>query len=170
MPELSYKNNSLFQKPPNTKTLSKDHHLKLIKQRKDERSKQVKQHQKHPSWWTPVWRGLIADPEGKHRKRMSSAIWIYLYLLLYMNRTTGLVFRTQKIIASDTGFSLRAVQRHVSRLRRFDYIATEKHGSGLKIKIINWKSFKKINPIEKSPWLNSNTQSDQKLRRKKTLT
>lgn len=95
-----------------------------------------------------MWRGLVADNEGKHRKAMGSAIWIYLYLLMYMKRTSGLVFRQQSVIAKETGFSIRAVQKHFARLKKANYIATEKIGSSLKIHITNWKTFRDHKPNE----------------------
>jgi hypothetical protein len=102
---------------------------------------------KRNSWWSPLWRGLVADSEGKHRKTMGSAIWTYLYLLMYMKRASGLVFRQQAIIAKETGFSIRAIQKHLAKLKRANYISTEKTGNSLKIHITNWKTFRdhKIN-------------------------
>ncbi len=89
-----------------------------------------------------MWRGLVADTESKHRKIMGSAIWVYLYLLMYMKRSSGLVFRQQSVIAKETGFSIRAVQKHFARLKKANYISTEKTGNSLKIHITNWKTFR----------------------------
>jgi DNA-binding transcriptional ArsR family regulator len=97
-----------------------------------------------PNWWTPLWRGLIADTESKHRKAMGSAIWLYLYLLTYSNRITGIVRRTQESIKKDTGYPLRTIQLHLSKLKRTGYLTSEREGRHLKIKILKWKAFKKV--------------------------
>lgn len=101
---------------------------------------------KRNSWWSPLWRGLVADSEGKHRKTMGSAIWTYLYLLMYMKRTSGMVFRQQAVIAKETGYSTRAVQKQLVKLKRANYISTEKIGNSLKIYITNWKTFSDKKP------------------------
>lgn len=94
------------------------------------------------SWWTPLWRGLIADSESKHRKLMGSAVWLYLYLLTYSNRQTGIVRRTQESIKKDTGYPLRTIQFHLSKLKQCGYITSEREGRHLKVKVIKWKGFK----------------------------
>jgi DNA-binding transcriptional ArsR family regulator len=92
------------------------------------------------SWWIPIWKGLVTD-DGKHRKTIGSSIWVYLYLLLYMNHSSGLVFRTQKEISLETGLGLRSVQKHFARLKKHGYVRAEKQGKTLKIFITNWKTF-----------------------------
>jgi len=98
-----------------------------------------------PNWWTPVWRGLIADENSKHRKSMGSAIWLYLYLLTYSNRITGIVRRTQESIKKDTGYPLRTIQFHLKKLKQSGYLTSERESRHLKIKIIKWKGFKDPN-------------------------
>ncbi len=96
---------------------------------------------KPQSWWTPFWRGLVADSSSKHRRAMGPAIWIYLYLLTYANRKTGIVRRTQESMHHDTGYSIRAIQSHLQRLKRHGYIRTEHSGRYLTIYITKWKGF-----------------------------
>lgn len=109
-------------------------------------SKRIKQ----PSnWWTPLWRGLIADQNGKHRKAMGSAVWIFLYLLTYANRNTGIVRRKLSQIAEDTGYPVRTIQRHLKRLVEQDYITISRIKHYLHINIKKWKSFKHTTPNEK---------------------
>lgn len=103
-----------------------------------------------PSWWTPLWRGLVADSESKHRKAMGPAIWLFLYLLIYADRKTGIVHRTQDVIRIDTGFSLRAVQSHLRRLKNNGYISTGKKGIYLAITILRWKGFHNRDKLWKS--------------------
>lgn len=93
------------------------------------------------NWWTPIWRGLVADAEGKHRQRMGSALWLYLYLLAYSNRKTGIVRRTQASIAEDTGYPLRTIQFNLQKLRLQGYLTSERSGRYLKIQICRWKAF-----------------------------
>lgn len=93
-------------------------------------------------WWTPLWRGLIADPHGKHRKAMGSAVWLFLYLLTYANRKTGMVRRKISRIEEDTGYPLRTIQRHLKRLSEQDYITVARIKQYLHIQIKKWKSFK----------------------------
>lgn len=94
-----------------------------------------------PNWWTPLWRGLIADPNSKHRKAMGAALWLYLYLLAYSNRKTGIVRRNQRAIVQDTGYPLRTIQFNLNKLRQKGYLTTERQGRYLKIQITKWKSF-----------------------------
>lgn len=105
---------------------------------------------KPPSWWTPVWRGLVADPESKHRKRMGPAIWLFLYLLVYANRKTGIVRRTQESIRLDTGYSIRAIQSYLRRLKKHGYISTGKTGRYLAITVLGWKGFHNREKLWKS--------------------
>lgn len=105
-------------------------------------SKRLKQ---QPNWWTPLWRGLIADPDSKHRKAMGSAIWIFLYLLTYANRQTGIVRRRISRIREDTGYPLRTIQRHLKHLSERDYIEVSRSNHYLHIQIKKWKSFSHSN-------------------------
>ena len=101
----------------------------------------------HPSWWTSLWRGLIADPEAKHRKAMGSAVWMYLYLLVYANRKTGIVRRPQIAMHIDTGYPIRTIQSQLFKQKKQGYITTEHSGRYLKITILKWKSFHDPNRI-----------------------
>lgn len=105
---------------------------------------------KPPSWWTPLWRGLVADPDSKHRKTMGPAIWLFLYLLVYANRKTGIVRRTQEAIRLDTGYSIRAIQSYLGRLKKQGYISTSKTGRYLAITILKWKGFHNREKLWKS--------------------
>jgi DNA-binding MarR family transcriptional regulator len=96
---------------------------------------------KSKNWWTPIWNGLANDTNGKHRKAMGLSIWVYLYLLSYANRKTGIVHRKQKIIAKETGLPLRTIQRHLKRLAVQKYITLETSERPLQIQIEKWKLF-----------------------------
>jgi len=96
-----------------------------------------------PSWWTPLWQGLVSDKDAKHRNAMGSSIWLFLYLLTYANRKTGVVRRSIESIKLDTGSTLRTINRDLDRLREQDYITILEPKPLLKIRIEKWKEFKK---------------------------
>ena len=96
---------------------------------------------RNPQWWTPVWRGLSADPESKHRSAMGTSLWLYLYLLTYTNRRNGLVRRRMDQIETDTGYPLRTIQRYLKRLVQKNYITFFRSKHYLHITIKRWKSF-----------------------------
>ena len=105
-----------------------------------DRQKQLKK--KSKGWWTPVWKGLAVDIDGKHRKAMGASLWTYLYLLTFVNRKTGVVSRSQEVIAQEMGLPLRTVQRHLKQLSSKKYITLQKPQSYSQIHIEKWKLFK----------------------------
>lgn len=92
-------------------------------------------------WWTPIWRGLIVDENSKHRKAMGASLWLFLYLLTYTNRKTGIVRKKQATIVQETGYPLRTVQRHLKRLSQGGYITYLDSGHFPPIRIEKWKLF-----------------------------
>lgn len=94
-------------------------------------------------WWTPVWNGLPVDPSAKHYKAMGSAVWLYLYLLVFANRTTGNLFRRISTVANDMGLSTRTISRWLSILKTGGYIEARQTRRSLQISITKWKSIKK---------------------------
>lgn len=83
--------------------------------------------------WVGAKGGLIAE---KHYYAMRDAIWLFEWLLL---RQTGLSENgegvvnyghpiTRREISEDTGFADSRIERWTDRLRRTDYIRTEKSG------------------------------------------
>ena len=94
-------------------------------------------------WWTPVWNGLPVDSTAKHYKAIGSAIWLYLYLLIFANRTTGNLFRRIPTIARDMGLSNRTISRWLNNLKTNGYIQTRQTGRSLQISITKWKPIKK---------------------------
>jgi hypothetical protein len=95
------------------------------------------------NWWTPVWRGLVVEPSGKHFKGMGSAVWLYLYFLMYANRGTGTLFRRIATIAGDIGMSTRTVSRWLNILKTGGYVDVRQTGRSLQISVTKWKSIKK---------------------------
>lgn len=95
------------------------------------------------NWWTPLWRGLPVEPTAKHFRTMGSAVWLYLYLLVFANRTTGNLFRRNSTIAQDMGLSSRTVSRWLKILKDGGYIEVRQTGRSLHISITKWKPIKK---------------------------
>jgi DNA-binding transcriptional ArsR family regulator len=94
------------------------------------------------SWWAALWRGLIVDKTAKHYKAMGSAIWLYIYLVLHANRTTGILARKIATIAGDMHMSERTVQSWLARLRKAGYVIVRNSGRSLEIHIQKWKPLK----------------------------
>ena len=90
-------------------------------------------------WWAPVWCGLVADPQGKHVKRLGMAGWLLLYLIVHAQRASGIVITHRATIARRTGVSLRTIQRWLARLRRHAYIEIVADRPSLKIQVKRWK-------------------------------
>lgn len=97
------------------------------------------------SWWFPIWKGLIIDANAKHRKKMGTSIWFYLYLLFSTNRRNGTVSKKQKDIAKDLGLTVRTIQKQLLRLRKNNYITVEKQVKTPKITITKYKVFNQNN-------------------------
>ena len=97
------------------------------------------EHNQQRQWWTPVWKGLVLDPDAKHYRRLKSAVWLYLYFLLSANRATGTLMRKTRTISKDMGLSRDNVIRWMNRLRREGYIDTLSTGRYLTIRVNRWK-------------------------------
>lgn len=96
-------------------------------------------------WWAAVWSGLPVEPTAKHYRAMRNAVWLYLYLLIYANRSTGSLYRHNSTIAGDTGLNPRTVSRWMNALKRGGYIEVRRTGRSLAISITKWKPIKKNN-------------------------
>lgn len=94
------------------------------------------------NWWTPLWQGLVRDQTSKHRKAMGVAVWLYLYLLIYTERKTGIVRRTIQKIHQETGYPLRTIYRYLRILSTNKYITILESKPNLIIRIEKWKEFK----------------------------
>ena len=97
---------------------------------------------KRVNWWTPLWQGLVHDENSKHRKAMGASVWLFLYLLTYTNRQTGIVRRTISNIHGETGLPLRTIHRYLKRLTENSYITILESKPNLTILIEKWKEFK----------------------------
>ena len=98
------------------------------------------------NWWTPVWRGLVVDEQGKHCQAMDGAVWLYLYLLVHADRGTGRVLRRYQTIARDMGRPVATIRRWLSTLRQHDYLTVTHTSHSLVIHIQKWKSLPERKP------------------------
>jgi hypothetical protein len=104
------------------------------------------------SWWAPVWRGLVVDPEGKHCRQMRNAVWLFLHLIIHADRRTGRLKRKCKTIAKEMGVPQKTIQRWLKTLKDGDYIETKNTGRCLEIGIKLWKSLpQSSNLINQNP-------------------
>ena|ERR1044072_2034834 len=94
---------------------------------------------KAKSWWAALWRGLVVDRSAKHYKAMRSAIWLYMYLVLHADRSTGILTRKIATMAKDMQVNPRTVQYWLSRLRKTKYVTVRNSGRALEIHIQKWK-------------------------------
>jgi len=95
-------------------------------------------------WWAPVWVGLINDPQ--HQARMGKAIWLYLHLQLYADRSTGKglgIIKCQDI-ADKTGRDERTIRRNLKKLEDEKYITLTRAPYGFYFQITKWKPIKKV--------------------------
>lgn len=90
-------------------------------------------------WWAPVWKGLVMD-KSVHRKRMGSAVWLFLYLLVNADRKTGSMFRKIKTMTADMGITRDTIMRWLVILREGGYIITTSTGRCLSIQINKWRT------------------------------
>jgi hypothetical protein len=95
------------------------------------------------NWWTPLWRGLVVEATAKHYQTMGSAVWLYLYLLVFANRSSGTLFRRNATIAKDMGLSSRTISRWLNTLKTGGYIESRRTGRSLQISITKWKPIRK---------------------------
>ena len=95
------------------------------------------------TWWRPVWRGLV---DAKHSKRLGTAVFLLLYLILHADPRTGQCHYKHSRAMERTGFSLRTLQRWFARLRRHEYITVEPTGRGVRATIRNWRPVGRVKP------------------------
>ncbi len=91
-------------------------------------------------WWAPVWKGLLLDGDGRHYKRIKSAIWLQIYFFLCANRKTGSLKRKLSTISQETGIKTRTIRTWLDILRKSGYITTVNSGRCLTIVINKWKT------------------------------
>jgi hypothetical protein len=97
-------------------------------------------------WWAPLWRGLVVDPDAKHYRRMKSAVWLFVYLVLHADRQSGSLKRKLRTISLDTGIKARTIRGWLRCLKSSGYIETRSTGRCLVIMVVKWKGLGWKNP------------------------
>lgn len=98
------------------------------------------------------------DQKARHYKRMRSAIWLFLYLLLNADRRTGFLVRKVRTISSDMGINRDTVLRWLNILRKEGYVVTENTGRCLSIQIKKWKGVLNVGNMSHQRWQISNSR------------
>lgn len=95
---------------------------------------------KSKNWWGAIWRGLVADEQGKHYLAMDGALWLFIYLIIHADRKTGRVLRRYETISRDMGRPVATIRRWVSTLRQHGYLSITYTPHSLVIHIQKWKN------------------------------
>jgi len=103
------------------------------------------------SWWSPVYRGLVADPQAKHYQRLRASIYLYLFLILHADRSTGRLYRKLPTIALEMGINLHTIRKWLKTLRQHGYVTTTSTGRATHIAIKKWKTFRPAIKASSSP-------------------
>ena len=96
------------------------------------------------TWWSPLWRGLIADPKATHYKRLRSSLYLLLFCILHADRRTGTLYRKLPTIAAEMGISVYTIRKWLATLRKYGYVTTRSTGRATHITIQKWKPLKKL--------------------------
>lgn len=94
---------------------------------------------RHRIWWAPVYRGLVVDSRAQHYRALHTAVWLFLYLIIHANRSTGKSFRAVSTIAEDMGVSKATIKRWLRSLTRNGYVNYLRKGNVLQFEILKWK-------------------------------
>ena len=98
---------------------------------------------KRLDWWRPLWRGLVYNSSGKHRKKMGSAIWLYLYLLLHVDMQTGKLNRSLVKMAREMGVPEKTARKWLKRLKNHGYVIVEVKNKQLYLQVVHYRSFRR---------------------------
>lgn len=91
------------------------------------------------TWWSPLWRGLVADPKARHYQRLRSSIYLLLFCILHADRRTGTLYRKLPTIALEMGMNVHTIRRWLATLRKHGYVTTKSTGRALRINVQKWK-------------------------------
>ncbi len=87
-----------------------------------------------------IRRGLVVDAQAQHLRRMRQTIWVYLYVLLAVNRTTGVRLIDPGIAAAQMGIAEATVRSSLGHLRKQGYLRIERDGQLLRVTVTKWRS------------------------------
>ena len=99
------------------------------------------------------------DGQAKHYRKMKSAVWLYLYLVLNANRQSGLLVRKLQTIAKDMGVSRDMILRWLNVLRTHDYVETVNTGHSLTLRVTRWRSLSGVGNVSHQKLDKSNSRS-----------
>jgi DNA-binding transcriptional ArsR family regulator len=85
-------------------------------------------------------RGLVVDSEARHYRAMRQSVWLYLYLLLAVNPTTGARLLSPALIAEQMGLNEDTIRSWLGRLRRAGYLSVERQGDYLRVEMKRWRT------------------------------
>lgn len=112
------------------------------------------------NWWAPVWRGLVSDPAATHYRKMRSALWLYLFLIVHADRQTGRLLRKIRTIESETGVRRATILYWLRRLRAKGYITTHNTGRCLDIQVSKWKPLRGVEYLTHQKLKKSTTRGE----------
>jgi hypothetical protein len=110
----------------------------------------------------PLYQGLVADHQAKHYLRIKQAVWLYIYLIAFVNAKTGKLVGHLSDIADDTGIREETLRSWLGHLRKWNYVTVEKQDNGLLIKVCKWKNIAPELESSKPPQTKSNTNKGRK--------
>lgn len=87
----------------------------------------------------PLRRGLVADPEARHVRRMRQAVWLYLYLLLAAHPDSGKRLLAPALIAREMGLGEETVRSWLGHLRAHGYVTLERQGDLVRVTVNRWR-------------------------------
>lgn len=96
-------------------------------------------------WWFPVWAGLVIDGQATHWHKMGKAVWLYLYLIAWADRKTGIFRRSYKVICREMGMPLSTIRSWFTVLKSEGYIDVKATGRTQLIHINRFKTHPRKN-------------------------
>ena len=94
--------------------------------------------------FAPVLRGLVVDDNARHFKRMKNAIWLFLYLIVSVNKRTGKLDSQIATISAETGIKEEIIRNWLGHLKKHNYVSTQKQKDNLIITISKWRTVQEL--------------------------
>ena len=87
----------------------------------------------------PLFKELIADPDGNHYRHLRNAIWLYLYLIAFANPKSGKLVSSLSEIATAMGQSIETISSWLGHLKKWHYVSVVKHGNSMNFRVNRWR-------------------------------
>ena len=94
--------------------------------------------------FAPVLRGLVVDENARHFRRMKNAIWLFLYLIVNVNKRTGKLDSKIAIISAETGIKEEILRNWLGHLKKHNYVSTQRQKDSLIITISKWRTVQEL--------------------------